>query len=104
MFRSELCCTGSFGGVLSGSHYNCSCVIDDTITEAMEQLLLLRFFGETKIQLPESLVKISADPQLFSPNIQDEITEFQRSFGLFKQKIRDGKLEKMPSFSYYIWT
>ena len=76
MFRSELCCTGSFGGVLSGSHYNCSCVIDDTITEAMEQLLLLRFFGETKIQPPESLVKISADPYLFFPNIQGKCAEF----------------------------
>ena len=104
VFQSELSSTGSLAGFLSGSHYNHSLVIHNAITQPIERFLLLRFFGETKIQLPESLVKISADPQLFSPNIQDEITEFQRSFGLFKQKIWDGKLEKMPSFSYYIWT
>ena len=57
----------------------------------MERLLLLRFFGETKIQSLECLVKISADPELFSPNIQDESAEFHRSFESFKQKIRDGK-------------
>ena len=51
-------------------------MIHNAVTEAMERLLLLRFFGETKIQTPESLVKISADPELFSPNIQDESAEF----------------------------
>ena len=76
MFQSELCSTGSLGGVLSGSHYNRSWVIHNAVTEAMERLLLLRFFGETKIQTPESLVKISADPELFSPNTQDESAEF----------------------------
>ena len=76
VFQSELFSTGSLAGFLSGSHYNRSWVIHNAITEPIERLLLLRFFGETKIQLPESLVKISADPQLFSPNIQDEITEF----------------------------
>ena len=58
VFQSELCSTGSLGGVLSGSHYKNSWVIHNAIIEAMERLLLLRFFGETKIRLPESLVKV----------------------------------------------
>ena len=73
-------------------------MIHNAITEAMEQLLLLRFFGETKIELQESLVKISADNELFSPNIQDESAEFHRSFESFKQTIKDGKLGKTPKF------
>ena len=36
------------------------------------------------------LVKISADPELFSPFIQDKSAEFHRSFESFKQTIRDG--------------
>ena len=83
---------------LSWSHYNRSWVIHNAITEAMERLLLLRFFGETKIQSLECLVKISADPELFSPNIQDESAEFHRSFESFKQTIRDGKPGKTPQF------
>ena len=55
-------------------------MIHNAVTEAMERLLLLRFFGETMIQLPESLVKISADPELFFPNIEDKSAEFHRSF------------------------
>ena len=43
-------------------------------------------------------MKISGDPELFSPNIQDESAEFHRSFESFKQTIRDGKLGKMPQF------
>ena len=85
------------------THYRYKVTLSNAITEPIKQLLLLRFFGETKILLPESLVKISADPHLFSPNIQDEIAEFHRSFGLFKQTIRDGKLEKIPSIGCYIW-
>ena len=83
---------------LSGSHYNRSWVIHNAITEAMERLLLLRFFGETKIQLLESLVKISADPESFSPNVQDKSAEFHLSFESFKQTIRDGKLVKTSQF------
>ena len=98
VFQSKLCSTGGLGGVLHGPHYNCSRVIHNAIKEEMERLLLLRFIRETKIQLPKSLVKISADPELFSPNIQDESTEFHRSFESFKQTITDGKLGKTPQF------
>ena len=66
VFQSELYSTGSLGGVLSETHYKRSWVIHNAITEAMERLLLLRFFGETKIQPLESLVKISADQVIFS--------------------------------------
>ena len=97
VFQSKLCSAGSFGSVLCGSHYNRSWVIHNAITEAVEPLLL-RFFGETKIQLPESLVKISADPELFSPNIQDESAEFHYSSELFKQTVRDVKLGKTQQF------
>ena len=73
-------------------------MIHNTITEAMERLLLLIFFGETKIQSLECLVKISAEPEFFSPNIQDESAEFHRSFESFKQTIRDAKPGKTPQF------
>ena len=69
VFQSELYSTGSLGGVLSGPHYNRSWVIHNAITEAMERLLPLRFFGETKMQPLECLVKISEDRKLFSRNI-----------------------------------
>ena len=64
----------------------------------MERLLPLRFFGETKIQPLESLVKISEDWKLFSRNIQDESVEFNRRFESFKQTIRGGKLGTTPQF------
>ena len=70
----------------------------NAITEAMERLLALRFFEETKIQPLESLVKISEDRKLFSHNIQDESAEFNRRFESFKQTIRGGKLGKTPQF------
>ena len=70
----------------------------NAITEAMERLLPLRFFGETKIQPLESLVKISEDWKLFSRNIQDESAEFNRRFESFKQTVRGGKLGKTPQF------
>ena len=73
-------------------------MIHNAITEAIERLPLLRIFGETKIQSLECLVKISADPELFSPNIQDESAESHRSFESFKQTIRDGKPGKTPQF------
>ena len=98
VFQFEVCSTESLGGVLSGSHYNRSWVIHNAITEAIERLLLLGFFGETKIQPPESSGKISADPELFSTNIQDESAEFHRSFESLRQTIRDGKLGKTPQF------
>ena len=98
VFQSELYSTGSLGSVLSGSHYNRSWVIHNAITESMEQLLPLRFFGETKIQPLESLVKISEDRKLFSRNIQDESVEFNRRFESLKQTIRGGKLGTTPQF------
>ena len=98
VFQSELCSTVSLVGVLSGLHYNRSSVIHNAITEAMEGLLLLSFFGETKIQLPESLVKISGEPELLFPNVQDKIARFRRRFQSCKQTIKDGKLGKTPQF------
>ena len=98
VFQSELCSTGSLGDVLSGLHYSCSWVIHNAVTEAMERLLLLRLFRETKLQPPESLVKISAELELFSPNIQDVSAEVHCSVESFKQAIRDGKLGKTPQF------
>ena len=95
MSQPKLCSTG---GILCRSHYNRSWVIHNAITQAMERLLLPRFFGETKVQLPESSVKISADLDVFSSNIQDKSAEFHRSFGSFKQAIRDGKLKQTPQF------
>ena len=64
----------------------------------MERLLLLRFFGETKVQPLEYLIKIFADSELFSPNIQDKSANFHRSFESFKQTIRDGNTGKTPQF------
>ena len=36
---------------MKGSHYNRAWLVHNTVTEAMERLLMLRFFGELKIHL-----------------------------------------------------
>ena len=63
-FQSDLCSSGSLNGVLCGSHYNRSWIIHNTVSEALEGMLFLRFFGEQYCGLPAGLVEICADPDL----------------------------------------
>ena len=71
----------------------------NAIGEAIAQILLVTFFGESKIQLPKCLLKTSADPDLIPPNIKDKKTaEFHLSFESFSQTIRDGNLGKTPQY------
>ena len=54
--------------------WNSLSLVDDTECNwrSNGKLHLVIFFGESKIQLPECSVKTSADPELFSPNIEDK--------------------------------
>ena len=97
-FQSELCSSGSLNGVLSGSHYNRSWIIHDAVSEALERLLLLRFFGETRYQIPEKLVQACADPDLYQQSNEVQYPEFFHAYQTFRQSVREGKIGKPPQF------
>lgn len=45
VYQAALCTSGSLLGILKRSHYNRAWLVHNTVSEAMERLLMLRFFG-----------------------------------------------------------
>ena len=58
VFQSDLCSYGSLNNVLCASHYNWSWIIYNTVSEALERMLFLRFIGEEHWGLPDGLAEI----------------------------------------------
>ena len=54
--------SGSLFGVMKGSHYNRAWLVHNTVSEALERLLMRRLFGELNIQLPSQLAELVAEP------------------------------------------
>ena len=66
--------------------------------EALERLLIARFCGETKENIPDHLISISADPDSFNSDYLDQVSEFAVKFEDFKARVRSGEFGKTAQF------
>ena len=85
-------------GVLCRSHYNWSWIIHSTVSEALEEMLFLRFFGERHCRLPDGLAEIYADPDLYRSSTETQYHEFACKYKAFRHLVKEGKLGKTPQF------
>ena len=83
-------------GVLCRSHYNWSWIIHSTVSEALEEMLFLRFFGERHCRLPDGLAEIYADPDLYRSSTETQYYEFACKYKAFRHLVKEGKLGKTP--------
>ena len=71
VFQAGGCKSGSLLGVKKKWHYNQAWLVHNTVSEAMERLLMLKFFGELNVQLPSMLTELVVEPDLFNDQIVD---------------------------------
>ena len=83
-------------GVLCGSHYNRLWIIHNTVSEALERMLFLRFLGEQYCGLPDGLAEICADPDLYTSSTETQYHEFACKYEAFRQSVKEEKLSKTP--------
>ena len=83
---------------MAGSHYNRAWQVHSIISEALERLLIQRFFAERNMQIPIELSDVLADPELFSEEVTASNITFIRQFEDFKDKARNGALGKTPQY------
>ena len=84
VFQSDLSSSGSLNGILCGSHYNRSWIIHNTVSEALERMLFLRFIGEQHRGLPDGLAQICADPDLYTSSTETQYHEFACKYEAFR--------------------
>ena len=65
VFQSDLCSYGSLNNALCASHYNRSWIKYNTVSEALERMLFLRFIGEEHWGLPDGLAEICENLDLY---------------------------------------
>ena len=83
---------------MKGSHYNRAWLVHNTVSEALERLLMRRFFGELNIQLPSQLAELVAEPDDFNQNVVDSNELFIQQYEDFKDQIRRGMYGKTPQY------
>ena len=98
VYQAGVCTSGGLLGVMKGSHYNRAWFIHNTVSKAMERLLMLRFFGELNIQLPSQLAELAAEPDLFTEEIVDSNVLFVQQYEDFKDQVRRGVYGKTPQY------
>ena len=96
LFQSDLCSSGSLKGVLCDLHYNRLWIIHNTVSEALERMLFLRFIREQHCGLPYGLAEICADPDSCASSTETQYYEFSCKFEAFRQSVKEGKLGKTP--------
>ena len=68
------------------------------MAEALERLLMERFFSETRGVVPTELHNICTDPDLYNADIDAACSAFHKQYQQFKESIRMGNLGKTPQF------
>ena len=68
------------------------------MSEALDRLLIARFCGETKENIPDHLISISADPDSFDSDYLDQVSKFAVKFEDFKARVRSGEFGKTKQF------
>ena len=71
VFQAGGCTSGSLLGVKKKWHCNQAWLVHNTVSEAMERLRMLKFFGELNVQLPSMLTELVVEPDLFNDQIVD---------------------------------
>ena len=97
-FQAGLCSTGSFKGVLAGTHYNRAWTVHSVFTEALERLLFERFITESGEEIPAVLHHAAQEP---FENFNKLLVQAESIFLKFqnsKSRVRDGELGKTPQF------
>ena len=82
---------------MKGSHYNRAWLVHNTVSEALERLLMRRFFGELNIQLPSQLAELVAEPDDFNQNVVDSMNFSFNSMKILKVKLDVVCTEKLHS-------
>ena len=95
MFQSDLCSSVSLNGVLCGSHYNRSWIIHNTVSEALERLLFLRFSGEQHYELPDDLATLCSNPSRYTPSMN---TKYDQVVKFSENQLRKESSDKLHSF------
>ena len=72
IYQVGVCTSGSLLVVTKGWHYNHAWLAHNAVFEAMECLLMLRFFGDINIQLRSRLAELVAEPDLFNEEIRNK--------------------------------
>lgn len=67
-------------------------------SEGMERLLVLRFTGELRPNVPDYLISLSADPTSFKNDSLEHIHNFAQLYNEFKMKVRLGQYGKTAQF------
>ena len=80
------------------SHYNRAWLVQNTVSEEMERLIMLRFFGELNIKLPSQLAELVAEPDLINDEIVDSRLLFIQQYEDFKDQVRCGVYGKTPKY------
>ena len=82
---------------MKGSHYNLAWLVHNTVAEAMEYLLMHRYFGELNLQLPTELAEL-AEHNLFNEKIINSNESFIQKYENFKDQVRCGAYGKTPQY------
>ena len=99
VIHPEVACTcGSLLGVIKRSHYSRAWLVHNTISEAMECLLMLRFFGELNIHFPSQLAELVVEPNLINEEIADSNVLFIQQCEDFKDQVKCGVYGKTPQY------
>ena len=93
-----VCFSGSWNGVLSGSHYNRSLLVHWTFSEALESLLYDRFLETYKLNIPDLIQSSASDPNSDHSDIVTEVKSHIDEYKEFQQRIRNGEFGKTPIF------
>ena len=70
--------------ILCGSHYNQSWIIHNTVSEALERMLFLRFIEEQHYRLPDGLAEICADPNSYTSSTETQYHKFACKYEAFR--------------------
>ena len=112
LIEAGVCASGSINQVINGSHYNRAMRVHQHMADAIERLLLDRFFTDTPFdlsQLPE-LVSLAEEPS-FNRMVEvmnsTSCSEFMENYSSFQNDVRGGRHGKTAQFwiSYYdcVW-
>ena len=79
--------------MLSGSHYDRSWIVHNSISEALERILLSSFLRKAET-VPLLLSLLSADPEMLSSGLINESISFAESYERFHDEARNGVLRQ----------
>ena len=90
IFQTEICSSGSIGGILSGKQYNRCWTVHEAFSEALERLFLQHYVTEA----PKSLLKGNTSIDQLSLEEMTFLQQYERQ----KKIALDGEFGKTPQY------